>query len=300
MKTLTTFSLAIFFVTLMSPPSCIAQSQETKDAPRHIKLEGQSNFRDVGGYRTKDGKVVKSKTIYRSGELPNLTDQDLDTLSGLKIRTVVNFLTDQEIEAHGGDRLPSGVRSINRPIDSDVGDLAQTILQARKDADFSKVPPELNPQIHRLLIDDKTARVEYANLLRLAANPENRPLVFHCSHGIHRTGTGTAILLWSLGVPWETIREDYLLSNKYREEEIKKRLDYFRNAAAKKQGVSPEVVDMTNFESFYILKGDYIDAARDQIVKKYGGIEGYLKDGLKLTKAEIGRLREQLLEEPAR
>lgn len=277
---------------------CFAQ-EESKggkvDHQRHIALEGQPNFRDLGGYQTKDGRMVKSGIIFRSGELPKLTDQDVKTLEGLSIKTVINFLTDKEIEAKGRDRLPEGVRQIRRPIESDVGDLAQAVLEARKNADFSKVPPDLNPQIHRLLVDDETARAEYANLLRLATDPKNQPLVFHCSHGVHRTGTGAAILLWSLGVPWETIREDYLLSNKYRKEEIKNRLDYFRQAAAKNQKVLPDEVDMTNFEAFYVLQGNYIDAARDQINAKYGGIKSFLTDGLEMTEKEIDDLREQLL-----
>ena len=272
------------------------QSDTAPESQRQISLEGQSNFRDLGGYKTTDGRTVKWRQIYRSGELPKLTEQDLDKLKRLELKSVVNFLTDAEIESHGRDRLPEGVQQIHRPIESDVGDLAKTILESRKTADFSQVPPDLNPQIHRLLVTDETARKEYAALLRMAADPENRPLVFHCSHGVHRTGTGAAILLSALGVPWETVRKDYLLSNKYREVEVKRRLEYFRQEAAKRQHIAPDQVDMTNFEAFYILQGSYIDAARKEILEKYDSMEGFLREGLRLSDEELVQLRSTLLE----
>ena len=53
---------------------------------------------------------------------------------------------------------------------------------------------------------------------------------------------------------------------------------------------------MTNIEAFYVLKGDYIDATRDEILKQYGSIEGYLTQGLGLSANEINKLKERLLQ----
>ena len=53
---------------------------------------------------------------------------------------------------------------------------------------------------------------------------------------------------------------------------------------------------MTNVKAFYILEGEYIDATRDEILKNYGSIDGYLTKGLELTKRDIQRLRDRLLE----
>ena len=36
---------------------------------RHIALDGQPNFRDVGGYQTTNGRMVKWGEVYRSGEI---------------------------------------------------------------------------------------------------------------------------------------------------------------------------------------------------------------------------------------
>jgi protein-tyrosine phosphatase len=263
---------------------------------RHIVLDGQPNFRDIGGYKTVDGKTVKWGQVYRSGELPRLTKEDVMILESLGIKTVISFLSQPEIDAKGEDRLPEGVKEISIPIDTEdaTRGLAEEILIARQTGDFSNVPVEINPEIHKLLIN--IANKEYAQLLREVLDSSNRPMVFHCSHGIHRTGTGAAILLSILGVPWETVREDYLLSNDFRKEEVEQRLDQLRQLAAKNQGIAPEEVDMTNIYAFYILEGKYIDAALDEVIKKYGSMDNYIKDGLGITEEEIQRLKDELLE----
>ena len=121
-------------------------------------------------------------------------------------------------------------------------------------------------------------------------------MVYHCSHGVHRTGTATAILLSALGVPWETVREDYLLSNKYRVEEVNRRNSDLRLLAADTLLVEPEEVDMTNIRAFYILQPEYIDASLDEAVKQYGSMESYIRNGLGISDAELAGLRQQLLE----
>jgi protein-tyrosine phosphatase len=269
---------------------------ETGEAERHLPLDGQSNFRDLGGYQTTDGREVKWGELFRSGELPRLSDADVDRLDALGVRAVVNFLTPAEIDQRGEDRLPDGVREIEAPIAGAGDDLALLVLEARKTGDFSGIPPELNADIHRILMTE--ASEEYATLLRLATDPANRPLVFHCSHGVHRTGTAAAILLSVLGVPWETVREDYLLSNHYRADEIDRRLAELTALAAERQGVPPDAVDTTNMEAFYRLQGAYIDASLQEAIKQYGSMDAYIRDGLGITDDEIEALRDQLLVAP--
>ena len=271
---------------------CSSLSAQAAD-PAVVRLEGQPNFRDLGGYTTSDGRTVKSGLIFRSGELPRLTDDDVSKLERLGIKTVVNFLTDLETEARGEDRLPPGVREIALPIR--VGDdLARVGLEARRTGDFSKVPPAINPEAHKVLITEATA--EYAALLRELADPAQRPLVFHCSHGVHRTGTASAIVLSALGVPWETVRRDYLLSNEHRKEEVGERLGQLRAQAAKIQGAEPDQVDMTNANAFYILQPSYIDASLEEAVNKYGSMEEYIREGLGIEDEIVEKLRADLLE----
>jgi protein-tyrosine phosphatase len=281
----------LLLFTLFAAAVVLADSVENK---RHVSLDGQSNFRDIGGYETTDGRRVKWGVVYRSGELHKLSDSDVLKLESLGIKAVANFLTEKEIESRGHDRLPDGVIEIPLPMEAgNMGDLAEVVIEARSTGDFSKVPAEFNPEIHRLLITE--AREYYARLLRELADPINRPMVYHCSHGVHRTGTATAILLSALGVPWETVREDYLLSNKYRKKEIDRRISELQLQAADTLLVDPEQVDMTNIRAFYILEGSYIDASLDEAVKRYGSMDAYIREGLGITDEEITSLRKQLL-----
>jgi protein-tyrosine phosphatase len=56
-----------------------------------VKLQGAINFRDIGGYKTKDGKKVKWGKIYRSAEINRLTAADLQKLDSLRIHYVLDF-----------------------------------------------------------------------------------------------------------------------------------------------------------------------------------------------------------------
>lgn len=291
-------SFLVVFLALAADASGGQQALPADDQSenrRHVKLEGQSNFRDIGGYETEDGRSVKWDRVYRTGELPRLSDEDVMRLEELGIKTVVNFLTEDEIKARGEDRLPPGVEEVFLPISGEAeNDLAKVVLEARQTADFYRIPVELNSEVHRILTGD-AAREQYASLLRLAADPANHPLVYHCSHGVHRTGTATAILLSVLGVPWEMVREDYLLSNKYRSEEVEKRVAQLREMAAERQGISPDHVDMTNIYAFYVLEAAYIDATLDEINKEFGSMDNYVREGLGLSDVEVQQLRDALV-----
>ena len=92
---------------------------------RLIPLEGQDNFRDMGGYRTADGRTVKGRQVFRSGELPKLADDDVAALDELGVKTVVDFLTGEKIASRGEDRLPDGVRKAPLSMDADIRDGTQ-------------------------------------------------------------------------------------------------------------------------------------------------------------------------------
>ena len=290
-----------FFIVLLiafsaSPFACqskqaVKELPEIKEHERQVKLDGQANFRDLGGYSTTDGRSVKWGLIYRAGQLNELSDADLSKLKELDIRTVIDLRGTSEAESRGKDRLPDGVRNMSYPID--VMSLPKEEEESiATDSSFGR--PDFMLQATRLIMIHRTD--VYAALIRELAAPENRPLVFHCTAGKDRAGIGAAIVLTLLGVPWETVREDYLLSNFYRRDENERELGKMREDIAKKQGIPAEQVDMTAYESMYLVKPEYIDAARDAVIRKYGSMESYLHQGLGVSEEMISQLRNELLE----
>src|ERR1700743_1004868 len=59
-------------------------------------LAGASNFRDLGGYPTGDGRVVRTGLVFRSGALHALTDADRDRLREFGVRVAVDLRPAEE------------------------------------------------------------------------------------------------------------------------------------------------------------------------------------------------------------
>ena len=114
---------------------------------RHIQLEGEPNFRDLGGYKTTDGRTVKWREVFRTGELGRLSDADVKKLDELNLKRVVNFLLPPEIEKHGPDRLPSGVELVLDPITGErSAELSMVAQRAISTGDFEGLPRRNQPR----------------------------------------------------------------------------------------------------------------------------------------------------------
>ena len=112
------------------------------------------------------------------------------------------------------------------------------------------------------------------------------PTLYHCSAGKDRTGTFTALLLRMLGVPLETVFEDYLLTNRYfgTDERIA--------SLAKDLKSSPETA-----RPMYVADRSYLEAAFQAIDRTYGSFDNYRRTALKLLDADLERLKARLLED---
>ena len=54
------------------------------------------NFRDIGGCKSSDGRVVKEGFFFRSANLVNLSKNDLQMLKDLNIKTIFDFRDESE------------------------------------------------------------------------------------------------------------------------------------------------------------------------------------------------------------
>lgn len=259
---------------------------------RHIPLVGQPNFRDLGGYASADGRRIKWGVVYRSGELSQLSDDDVSRLGQLGIRTVVDLRSPEEVTARGEGRLPPGAQVLPTPITS--SDMFAKLIPMFLKGDFSKVPPDLLDQVNRALVREFTG--QYANLLRVLSDPANRPLVFHCTQGKDRAGFGAAMVLSALGVPWATVLEDYLLSNHFRKEENDKMLDMIRGFASSQGEGDGEDIAFSRVEGLLYVKEQSLMAAHAEIIERHGDVEAFLTNGLGCSAEGLMQLRNELLE----
>ena len=256
--------------------------------PNRVELAGARNLRDLGGYSTIDGRQIKKGMLYRSDHLKRVRRQHAEAVEALGVKRVYDLRTEKELE-RDPPRLAevSSLEVVHLPVDCELIDpyaVARRILVGDvEEGDFQGLMLEC----YRNYALNYTS--EWSSLLRDMAEPGGLPGLIHCTYGRDRTGIAGAIVLRSLGVPEETVLEDYLLSNTFWGSEAS-RLSCFANCASFFRTPRSEV------RALMEVRPEYLDAGFAAIVEKYGSFEGYLHEGLGIDDATLERLRSALLE----
>ena len=126
----------------------------------------------------------------------------------------------------------------------------------------------------------------WGEILGMLADPDNRPLVFHCTAGKDRAGTCAALILLALGVPEDTVIHDYSLSNFYIADAVKE-----MNERIKALGIDPDDV-----APYFTAPRNAIIALIDHVRKTYGSAADYLKDQAGISNNALSDLKRELLE----
>lgn len=233
---------------------------------RLIALEGQPNFRDIGGIPTSDGRQVKWGLIYRSGDLHDLSDKDVMYLSNLGLSTIIDFRNDIEVEDEP-DRIPEGVDYIRSPIAQERG--IEEYKRLKRQLVLHQVRRTEAKERFKMFMEGfvDEAADDLKPVMEKLLDPEAVPLVYHCSGGKDRTGAMTSIILLALGVDEETVKDEYLMSNYYRWE---------LNQANIRKG-RKVLIGKETLEYIFVVQEEYLDAVYEIINDKYDGIENYLK-----------------------
>ena len=256
-----------------------------REAQRRLPVSGAANFRDLGGYATRDGHPLRWGVLYRSDALADLSDEDLAYLERLSLRRVVDFRSESERE-RDPDRLPAGPTVVWQPIAGQG--LDPRALQDRLLA--GEVSAE---QAAAFLIEGNRAFVNefrgvYARFLHDLADPANLPTLFHCTAGKDRTGFAAALVLLTLDVPRDTAMRDYLLTNPYTQAKTRRTLQVIRFASLFR-------ADPDDLQPLFEARESYLNAAFAAIDAQPGGTESYLRS-LGVDDALRERLRANLLE----
>lgn len=159
---------------------------KTDASPRTICLDGVSNTRDIGGYKSINGKKLKQGMIYRGGSPDDITEKGLAAATGIYgIKTQLDLRTAEETEK--GCVFGESVNYINISGAYYIG--------GKTGLDF-----ESNKSV-------------IANELRIFTEEKNYPVYFHCALGRDRTGTLAMLIEWLCGVSESDILLDYELSS---------------------------------------------------------------------------------------
>ena len=237
---------------------------------RRIELEGVTNFRDLGGYKTTAGYTVKWRTIFRSDTLSSLTDADVETVCNLGLNAALDLRYADERE-----REPS------RLLNHDQVQVLALGLAERPSVSFldSFEPSADAAASARTYLTESYRNYPflyahaYREMFRRLADSER--LVVHCTAGKDRAGTAAALFLTALGVPRETVFEDYLLTN-----------HYWDGGGREKPGMDPATV-----ASIFSAREEYLDAAFTAIEDRYGTIQGYLEEHIGVDGSALDALR---------
>ncbi|MEV7403837.1 tyrosine-protein phosphatase [Streptomyces sp. NPDC091267] len=238
-------------------------------ADRSLGLDSARNFRDIGGYRTTDGRWVRSGLVYRSGKLSGLTDAEQQRLVSQHLTLDVDLRN--AVERHDDpDRLPAQVAyQITDVVSFSHGlrfhDPALMTLAQAVAAGLFSGSSDLGQSIgYPFMVNFVGGDFAFHDLVTAVAANTSGATVFHCSAGKDRTGWGTAVLLTLLGVPRATVEADFLASNRYTGD--------------------PKAVELS-----------WLRAAFAEVDHLYGDFDTYVREGLKLDGATVAALRARLL-----
>jgi protein-tyrosine phosphatase len=260
------------------------KGNEVRTAERLLPLEGGSNFRDLGGYRTLDGRQVAWGRLYRSAVMSSLTPDDFVELGKLGIQTVCDFRSTDERKREPVN-WPEGVQPTVLATDYglDMGAIAAMFSGGAVTAEKTRAAmTEFYRQTPYAFAD------QYARMMRELIDGR-APLAFNCSAGKDRTGVAAALILTALGVPMETVIEDYLLSN----------IHYRPKAPSPSATPDPAAKLLASLpaDALQALMGverQYLEASFATIAAN-GGMDVYLRDTLKMTADDVEKLRESYL-----
>jgi protein-tyrosine phosphatase len=259
---------------------------------RLMPLEGAVNVRDIGGYRSTSGPGIAPGRVLRADALSRLTSADVRTLGAFGLRTVVDFRIPGEVLVNGEDRLPPGATRVSLPVNGGElgafydliasGDHRQQemVLGHGRATDFML-------RVHRDFVADPRQRDGFGIALRMIADASGGlPLLYHCTSGKDRTGWMTAIVLTAFGVPHATVLSDYLLSNDiYRDRHFKLGNDLAKTGVMRDPGLLRPLLE---------LSPAYLDAAFEEMGRRYGSFGAFLARGLDLDDQALHQLRDAL------
>ena len=187
--------------------------------PRIIYSETSdlTNTRDLGGWSTTDGKVVKQGLIYRAPEWEWSAIRESENGNYFEmpyLRDVLGIKLEVDLRAMSG----SGVTGQTYVDYFNCGSVYESTIDSSIPRFFCEQAGATTsfPSYAGLNSSDKNRKAIWLTFTNFCdvvkADGTTKPVIFHCSHGKDRTGSLAYVLLGVLGVPLDSIERDWALS----------------------------------------------------------------------------------------
>ncbi|MBC1590632.1 tyrosine-protein phosphatase [Listeria welshimeri] len=251
---------------------------------RILPLESVFNFRDMGGYESKNGQHVRWGKLYRSSNLVHISKEDTELLQKLHIKWICDLRSSSEVKAQPTPAI-QGVLNKHIPIGTAKNE--ETTLPITND---QAIYEPLMGESYRVFVQSMEGFKEiFDEILKDAES--GVPFVFHCTAGKDRTGVLGALLLTLLDVPEKTIFDDYTITNRYQDEilaEMGGIISLFANGSEK--------IDLETFRPMAEARPAYLEIAFDEMRKQFGSVDKYLEEGIGITAEQKAAFQKLLLE----
>lgn len=164
-------------------------------------LETTQNTRDLGGYKTNDGKVTRWNSLIRSDVQYHPSKSDFDYLKCHGITTIIDMRSRTDVaKKPSGFASAEGFYYLHCPVPE-----GGSIPEAKSAVPTMYLSIACSPGI--------------SQVFREIANAE-RGVMFNCSAGKDRTGVVSAILLSHANAKEEDIIDNYVLTKEYGKERL--------------------------------------------------------------------------------
>ncbi|CAM4140849.1 tyrosine-protein phosphatase [Erysipelothrix inopinata] len=233
------------------------------------------NFRDFGGYQTKDGRRVKKDTFYRCGSYRDLTEEDRDYLRSLNIQHLLDYRELTELDSdEQRESFAKNVHTISASAHLGLFEtdktVPYTILTTESMDEFYKKLPFSNPA--------------YINMFNILLEDGATPYLHNCTAGKDRTGLATSLILLALDVKEDIVTYEYMLSMDAYDAIVE-------NERRRMNG------DLTEETLYYkipglIIRPSYLQASFDEIRRVYGTFDHYFEEEFGLTREKRDQLKE--------
>ncbi len=238
-------------------------------AERILPISNAYNYRDLGGYKNKDGRYIKWGKIFRAGDMVGLSDTDIKYLESIPIVTVFDMRLAED-QKHL-EKLPITVREYYRhPISFDN---ARTMITAGISTQATEEYISKLMEFYKKLVVDSTSIAQTRHLFECLQDEKNTPVIYFASVAKDRIGVVSALILASLNVDESVIMQDYMFSNFCLEDKYKTLTDKY-----------------PYLKTLYDVHEEYLNYSLSIIKKEYGSIEKYLKDVLHVDMEKMQKL----------